>query len=168
MIKECKEDGFMKKKQELSNFPFLIERIREIVDNRLNEEEKLKDVCKLLRDNVSHYDWVGFYAVDKTRKNELVLGPFEGKPTEHVRISFGRGICGQAAELRKTFVVQDVSRETGYLSCSAKVKSEIVTPIFKNGKIVGELDIDSYTLSPFTDEDRRVLEKICEMVSKLL
>lgn len=119
-------------------------------------------------DNVSHYDWVGFYLVDKTRENELVLGPFEGEPTEHVRIPFGRGVCGQVVELGKTFIVQDVSKETSYLSCSPKVKSEIVVPIFKNGEIVGELDVDSHALSPFTGEDRVFLEKICEIVSKLL
>ena len=101
------------------------------------------------------------------RKKELLLGPFEGEPTEHVKISFSRGICGKAAEIKKTFVVQDVSKETNYLSCSPKVKSEIVVPIFKNGKIAGELDIDSHTPSPFTDEDKAFLEKICEMVSKL-
>jgi len=156
----------MKKKRELSIF--LIEKIREIVDSKLDKAGKLKGICKLLRDNVSHYDWVGFYLTDNARENELVLGPFEGEPTEHVRIPYGRGICGQAVELRKTFIVQDVSKETNYLSCSPKVKSEIVIPIFDNGEIVGELDIDSHTPSPFTDEDREFLEKVCETVSKLL
>ena len=146
---------------------FLTRKIREIVNSKLDRNGKLKAICKLLRENVPHYDWVGLYLTEK-RHNELVLGPFEGEPTEHVRIPFGRGICGQAAELKKTFIVQDVSKEMNYLSCSPKVKSEIVVPIFKNGEIVGELDIDSHTLSPFTDEDKAFLEKICEMVSKLL
>ncbi|MCW3994262.1 MAG: GAF domain-containing protein [Candidatus Bathyarchaeota archaeon] len=167
-IRKSQEGGCMKKKRELSNFLFLIEKIRKIVDSKPDKDGKLKAICKLLRDNISHYDWVGFYLTDKARKNELILGPFEGEPTEHVGIPFGRGICGQAAELRKTFIVQDVSKELNYLSCSPKVKSEIVIPIFKNGEIVGELDIDSHTLSPFTDEDREFLEKVCEMVSKLL
>ena len=165
-FRKSQEGGCMKKKRELSNF--LIEKIREIVDSKLDMDGKLRGICKLLRDNVSHYDWVGFYLTDKTRENELILGPFEGDPTEHVRLPFGRGICGQAAELRKTFIVQDVSKETNYLSCSPNVKSEIVIPIFKNGEIVGELDIDSHTPSPFTDEDREFLEKVCEMVSELL
>ena len=156
----------MKKKKELLNF--LTEKIREIANGELDKDGKLKTICKLLRDNVSHYDWVGFYFVDKTRQNELILGPFEGEPTEHIRIQFGRGICGQAAQLKRTFVVQDVSKEKNYLSCSPKVKSEIVIPIFKNGQIVGELDIDSHTLSVFTDEDKVFLGKVCEMVSRLL
>ena len=156
----------MKEKRELSNF--LTEKIRGIVNGKLDRDGKLKAICRLLRDNVSDYDWVGFYLVDGTRENELLLCSFEGEPTEHVRIPFGRGICGQAAKLRETFVVQDVSKQMNYLSCSPKVKSEIVVPIFKNGEIVGELDIDSHTLSSFTNEDKAFLEKICGIVSKLL
>lgn len=149
-------------------FGFLAKKIGEALKSRGNRDEKLKTICRLLRDNVSYYNWVGFYIVDKKRQDELVLGPFEGEPTEHTRIPFGRGICGQAAELRKTFLVQDVSKETNYLSCSANVKSEIVIPIFKNEEVVGELDIDSHALSPFTKEDEAFLKKIGEMASRIL
>ncbi len=124
-------------------------------------------MCKLLADNVSYYDWVGFYFVDKEKPNELVLGPFVGEPTEHVRIPFGKGICGQAASRKETFIVQDVAKESNYLSCSSKVKSEIVIPIFKNGELVGELDIDSHVASPFTSGDRIFLSKMVEMTSGL-
>lgn len=149
-------------------FDPLIRRSREILSDTKDRDEKLKAICKLLKLNVSYYNWVGFYIVDKKRRDELVLGPFEGEPTEHVRIAFGKGICGQAAKLRKTFLVQDISKETNYLSCSANVKSEIVIPIFKNEEIVGELDIDSHALSPFTEEDTVFLKKLGEMVSGLL
>lgn len=148
-------------------FRLLTQKVDEIVNNKQDRDESLKAICKLLKDNVSCYDWVGFYIVDKKRQNELLLGPFEGQPTEHVRIPFGKGICGQAAELRKTFIVQDVSRETNYLSCNPNVRSEIVSPIFRKGEVVGELDIDSHAHSPFTDEDEAFLKKIGEMVSKL-
>jgi GAF domain-containing protein len=148
-------------------FDLLVKRTDEILWNNSDKTAKLKAICRLLKENVPHYDWVGFYIVDKKRKDELVLGPFEGTPTEHVRIAFGKGICGQAARLGKTFLVQDVSKETNYLSCSADVKSEIVTPIFRNGQTVGELDIDSHVLSPFTKEDTTFLEKIAQIVSSL-
>ncbi|MGB9621131.1 MAG: GAF domain-containing protein [Brevinematia bacterium] len=69
---------------------------------------------------------------------------------------------------KATIIVQDVSKETNYLSCNPKVKSEIVIPIFKNGEIIGELDIDSHSLSPFTEEDRSFLENICKIVSEIL
>jgi len=147
---------------------FLAKRVGEVLESRANRDEKLRTVCRLLKDNVSYYSWVGFYIVDEKRIDELVLGPFEGESTEHTRIRFGRGICGQAAALGETFLVQDVSKETNYLSCNAKVKSEIVIPIFKRGKIVGELDIDSHVLSPFTKEDEAFLKRISEMVSKIL
>jgi len=147
-------------------FNFLLNRVREIVQESSDTNVKLLAICKLLVNNIPHYDWVGFYFVDRT-KRELVLGPFVGEPTEHVRIPFGKGICGQAAERKATFIIQDVSKETNYLSCSSKVQSEIVVPIFKNGEIVGELDIDSHTLSPFMEEDRKSLENVCEIVSKL-
>ena len=149
-------------------FDFLAKRVGEVLKSRTNRGEKLGTISRLLKDNVSYYNWVGFYIVDKERKNELVLGPFEGEPTEHTRISFGKGICGQAAALKETFLVQDVSKETNYLSCSASVKSEIVIPIFNKGRVVGELDIDSHVLSPFTEEDEAFLKKISEMVSKIL
>jgi L-methionine (R)-S-oxide reductase len=128
----------------------------------------LQAICDLLKQNVSHYDWVGFYLVDPDAERELVLGPFSGAPTDHVRIAFGQGICGQAAEQEKTWVVQDVSEQTNYLSCSLHVKSEIVVPIFKNGTVIGEIDIDSHTLSPFTQDDSVFLERIAVVVSGLL
>ena len=116
------------------------EKIRQEVDNitgqSLSKKEILQKICDLLHSRVSHYNWVGFYLTDPEKKDELVLGPFAGDPTEHTRIAFGQGICGQAAERRETFVVQDVSLETNYLACSPFVKSEIVIPIFKKGNVV--------------------------------
>ena len=75
---------------------------------------------------------------------------------------------GQAAQREETFVVQDVSRETNYLSCSPHVKSEIVVPVFKDGAVAGEIDIDSHALAPFTQEDREFLEKAATLLAKLL
>ena len=149
-------------------YGLLTQKVKEIVSSDLDGKGKLKTICRLLKDNVSYIDWIGFYLVDKEKPRELVLGPFEGEPTEHVRIPFGKGICGQAASLKKTFTVQDVSKETNYLSCSSKVKSEIVNPIFKNRKLVGELDIDSHTASPFSAEDEAFLRTIAQMVSEVL
>ena len=150
------------------SFEFLTERIGEALKGEEHRDEKLRTVCRLLKDNVPYYNWVGFYIVDEKRPNELVLGPFEGERTEHTRIPFGRGICGQAAQLERTFLVQDVSKEKNYLSCSTNVKSEIVVPIFKNKKVIGELDIDSHFLSPFTKQDEAFLKKLSEMVSRIL
>jgi len=133
-----------------------------------DRDEKLHAICALLEREIAHYDWVGFYLVDPARERELVLGPFVGAPTEHTRIAFGQGICGQAADTEMTFVIQDVSQETNYLSCSPHVKSEIVVPIFKEGEVVGEIDIDSHALAPFGDADNAFLEQVAALVAPLL
>ena len=147
-------------------FNLLLKQVKEILNSKSDRDEKLKAICQFLKDRVDYFDWVGFYIADIS-KRELFLGPYIGEPTEHKRIPFGRGICGQAAERKETFVVQDVSKQTNYLSCSPKVKSEIVVPIFKNGEVVGQIDIDSHTISPFTQEDRHLLKVICQALSKL-
>lgn len=143
----------------------LRQRIRTILDSPRSREARLQAVCEELKTSVPHYDWVGFYLVDSEAEEELVLGPYAGEPTEHVRIKFGQGICGQAASTRETFVIQDVTQETNYLSCSPDVKSEIVLPIFKDDELVGELDIDSHDLAPFSEADRRLLDRICRWVA---
>lgn len=144
----------------------LIEEVKKIVEGGGGNDEKLRAVCVLLEKKVQHYDWVGFYIADE-EKRILTLGPFVGEPTEHTRIAFGQGICGQAAEIKKPFVIQDVRKETNYLSCSVKVMSEIVLPVFKGDLIVGEIDIDSHTVSPFSEKDTVLLERVCELVAPL-
>ena len=150
----------------MGTFNLLINKILRIAKSASNRNEKLMNICKLLEDNVAYYDWVGFYMADES-KEVLTLGPFVGESTEHTSIRFGDGICGQAAVNQKTFIVQDVEAETNYLSCSPLVRSEIVVPIMKNDNVIGELDIDSHTTGPFTDEDSEFLENICNIVSQL-
>jgi len=145
----------------------LLEEIKIITDSSYEQYSKLSSVCKLLKENISYFDWVGFYLVDPANERELILGPFSGKSTEHIRIPFGKGICGQAADNEETFVVQDVEKEDNYLSCDINVKSEIVVPIFKNNKIVGELDIDSHKKNPFDNEVKLFLEEVCRVISKV-
>ncbi|MDK2886288.1 MAG: L-methionine (R)-S-oxide reductase [Thermosipho sp. (in: thermotogales)] len=134
----------------------------------LDKDDKrkfMKEICEILYNNVPYYDWVGFYMINE--KNLLELSEFVGEPTEHTEIPIGKGICGQAAEKKAVFIVQDVSKETNYLSCSPKVKSEIVIPIFKDGEVIGELDIDSHFIAPFDDRDKSFLEKICLEISRI-
>ena len=149
------------------NYSQLLRSIRKICVSKDTVDQKLSKVCILLQANIAYYDWVGFYLTDPNKERELVLGPYIGAPTEHTRIPYGQGICGQAADLEKTFIVQDVTLEPNYLSCSPDVRAEIVLPIFKNGSVVGELDIDSHDLAPFTGEDQQFLAELCSIVSEL-
>lgn len=128
---------------------------------------RLLQICELLEANVPHYNWVGFY-FKNGNKNELKLGPYVGEPTDHTIIPFGKGICGQVAVSNKNFVVPDVAAQDNYIACSITVKAEIVIPIFVNGENIGQIDIDSNTPDPFTEDDERFLEFVCALVSKTL
>ena len=141
----------------------ILVRLREVA-RQANAEDKLPfETVQLLKDNCPHYDWVGIYSLVST--DELVLGPFLGKPSPHTRIKIGSGICGAAAQQQNTIIVDDVNSDPRYLACSLETKSEIVVPIFKSGKVVGEIDIDSNTRAAFTEEDKRFLEEVCEILA---
>jgi L-methionine (R)-S-oxide reductase len=129
-------------------------------------EERLLQLCHLLRDNIDYYDWVGFY-FRNGEKEELVLGPYAGEATDHTIIPFGKGICGQVAVSNKNFVVPDVTAQDNYIACSISVKSEIVVPLFVDGENIGQIDIDSNIIDAFSELDERFLEFVNEEVAKL-
>ena len=135
----------------------------------VNETESLSiidEVVAYLYEHFDHYSWIGIYLVEGA---ELVLGPWRGKKaTEHTRIPIGKGICGSAAASGKTEVIDDVAADDRYLACFISTKSEIVVPIQKDGKIVGEIDIDSDTPNAFSHEDAAFLESIAELLSRYL
>lgn len=129
-------------------------------------DEKLQQLCHLLKENIDYYDWVGFY-FRNGEKEELVLGPYAGEATDHTVIPFGKGICGQVAVSNQNFVVPDVTAQDNYIACSITVKSEIVVPMFVNGRNIGQIDIDSNIIDAFTERDERFLEFVNEEVAKL-
>ena len=137
-----------------------------ISDTTISKNERLYKICELLESNIDYYNWVGFY-FKNGNKEELKLGPYVGEPTDHTIIPFGKGICGQVAVSNQNFVVPDVSTQDNYIACSITVKAEIVIPIFVNGENIGQIDIDSNTPDPFTEEDERFLEFVCDEVSRI-
>ncbi|NCF42579.1 MAG: GAF domain-containing protein [Bacteroidetes bacterium] len=149
------------------NFRGLKSKVKSLVDNAQNVEQTLLLICKLLKSEIPYYDWVGFYFKNGDKK-ELKLGPYAGSATDHTIIPFGKGICGQVAVSNKNFVVPDVKAQDNYIACSLTVKSEIVIPLFVNGENIGQIDIDSNTLNPFTKEDEEFLEFVCAKVAVLL
>jgi GAF domain-containing protein len=149
-------------------FTILKEKVSQIIDREADDTTlKMQKICDLLRENVSHYDWVGFYFKNGD-KRELKLECYAGEETDHTIIPFGKGICGQVAESNENFVVPDVQAQDNYIACSISVKSEIVVPLFKNGENIGQIDIDSDTPDPFTEEDERFLEFVNQKVSEIL
>lgn len=146
---------------------FLKNNILSILEKSTSVENKLQAICDFLKQEINYYDWVGFYFKNGD-KDELKLAQFAGEPTEHTIIPFGKGICGQVAVSNENFVVQDVQAQDNYISCGWKVKSEIVIPIFVDEKNIGQIDIDSHTVNPFSKEDEKLLEFICEQVAKIV
>ena len=137
------------------------------IEARLGEggdaDDVVRDIVELLHDRIGHYSWVGIYFVEQ---DELVVGPWKGpQATEHVRIPVGQGICGAAAASGQTEIVDDVNADPRYLACFASTRSEIVVPIAYDGRVVGEIDIDSDEPAAFGDEDRVFLERVAALIA---
>jgi len=136
-------------------YQLLLFQIREMIGNEDDLIANLANIAALLKQTFS-FLWAGFYLVNG---NELVLGPFQG-PVACTRIPFGKGVCGTAWKERRTIIVPDVEQFPGHIACNSESKSEIVVPLFENGKIFGVLDIDSDRLNAFDEIDAEYLEKI--------
>lgn len=149
------------------NVESINKKIENIFESNHDKNQILKEICDYLKAEIAYYDWVGFYFKNGD-KEELKLAEFAGEPTEHTIIPFGKGICGQVAVSNENFVVPDVSAQDNYISCGWKVKSEIVVPIFKNGINVGQIDIDSHEVDPFSKQDEILLESVCQKVAEIL
>ncbi|MFT4673921.1 MAG: L-methionine (R)-S-oxide reductase [Saprospiraceae bacterium] len=149
-------------------FETLKDQITVIIETTSNmPKERMEAICKTLKEHISYYDWVGFYFANHTQQT-LHLKAFAGAPTDHTVIPFGKGICGQVAVSNKNFVVPNVKAQENYIACSISVKAEIVIPLFKNGKNIGQIDIDSNTPNPFTKADEAFLTWVNEKVATML
>src|SRR3954468_18854416 len=125
----------------------------------------MERVVEALKREMPHYTWVGIYVLDG---DELVLGPFLGKPSPHTRIPLGNGICGAAATEKATIVVDDVNADPRYLACSIETKSEIVVPIMRGDEVLGEIDIDSDRPAAFGAADCALLEPVAALLAERL
>ena len=139
--------------------------IRRELETASEPIQAMTRVVRLLKERVPAYTWVGIY---KCAGDELLLGPFVGKPSPHTRIPLGRGICGAAATQKMTILVDDVHSDPRYLACSIETQSEIVVPIMRNGEVLGEIDIDSDKRAAFGDDDKRMLESVAGLLSEKL
>src|SRR3954462_4719567 len=125
----------------------------------------MERVVEILKREMPHYTWVGIYVLEG---DELVLGPFLGKPSPHTRIPIGSGICGAAARERETIIVDDVNADSRYLACSLETRSEIVVPVMSGERVLGEIDIDSDRSAAFGSADKRLLESVASLLVTVL
>lgn len=140
--------------------------IMELLDKGRSEpfNKVLESMAAALKGNFGHYTGVYMYLV---QGDTLVLGAFHGRPTEHTRIPVGVGICGRAARVKDTVTVDDVNADSEYLACSLETRSEIVVPILRDERVLGEIDIDSDVPAAFTDADRAFLERVARRLADL-
>ena len=139
--------------------------IKALIDGEPDLTANLANIAAALKEQFGWF-WVGFYMVKENTNagsSELVLGPFQG-PVACTRIKKGRGVCGAAWEQGKTLIVDDVEKFPGHIACSSASKSEIVVPVFKNGTILGVLDVDSERSAHFDETDQQYLEKIVALI----
>ena len=149
-------------------FQIVVSKIRHLAITAKDFASLQRFSVDLIAEQLPNYDWVGFYMLDPSDDGVLVLGSFHGAPTEHIRIPVTQGICGAAVAQGETVIVKDVSSDPRYLSCSIDTKSEIVVPIRVNGKVVGEIYIDSHALNAFGPADRTFLEECAAVFGQFL
>ena len=138
-----------------------------ISQSDLDWKTRLDTICKLLREAVPHYNWVGFYFANHQTKT-LHLKAFSGIPTDHTEIPFGKGICGQVALSNENFMVPDVKAQDNYIACDIAVRSELVVPLFIDGINIGQIDIDSNALDPFQKSDEILCQAVAEKVARFI
>ncbi|WP_433755551.1 GAF domain-containing protein [Nocardia sp. CA-135398] len=136
----------------------LIAQAEALVAGETDRIANAANLAALVFHALTEVNWVGFYFFDG---HELVVGPFQGKPA-CVRIAIGKGVCGTAADTRKTQLVPDVHAFPGHIACDAETRSEIVVPLVRDNILVGVFDLDSPQPNRFDDVDRKGLESIAQ------
>lgn len=146
--------------EKAARYEAVAEEIAAVLAGEPNLVARMATVAAMLAASFDHYFWTGFYVVDPARRDELVVGPYQGT-LGCMRIAFGRGVCGTAAATRTTQVVADVHAFPGHIACDSRSASEIVAPVFgPDGALIAVFDVDSETLAAFDGVDRDGLERI--------
>lgn len=143
-------------------FMDLLNKVKAIVDKNAPLYSNLSNVSAVLNE-LGDLNWCGFYIA---QGDTLFVGPFQGD-VACVRIPFGKGVCGTSALKQETIIVPNVNEFPGHIACSSLSKSEIVTPIIKNGTTVGVIDIDSPVYSRFSNKDKEFLELVADSLKEL-
>jgi GAF domain-containing protein len=137
--------------------------VRMVVEQSPSYSDAMLQAVNVLKQEMPDYSWVGIYLLDG---QDLILGPYKGKPSPHTRIPMNQGICGAAASARETIIIDDVDADPRYLACSLETRSEIVVPIMRGGDVLGEIDVDSDKKAAFGPADRELLEAVADLLAK--
>lgn len=148
----------------MTDYSMLCKQLSALSEDNPHRIAKLANASALLYASLDRLNWAGFYFLEQ---NELVLGPFQGKPACIV-LKPGRGVCGTAAAEDRTIVVPDVHAFSGHIACDSASRSEIVIPLHQNGAVIGVLDIDSPFPDRFSDTDRAGLEQFAAVLEQSL
>jgi L-methionine (R)-S-oxide reductase len=140
----------------------VLSNVRTAIDRAPSYSDALRQAVNVLKDLMPDYTWVGVYVLEGS---DLILGPYRGKPSPHIRIPLNQGICGAAASSKETIVVDDVDADPRYLACSLETRSEIVVPIMHGSRVLGEIDIDSDKKAAFGSADRELLEAVATLLA---
>lgn len=146
----------------MTGYDTVLDELRAAIGDESDSHRAMQRTVEILKGRMPDYSWVGIYLLEG---DELVLGPYLGKPSPHTRIPLNRGICGAAASQQQTIVVDDVNADPRYLACSIETRSEIVVPIMRDGRVLGEIDIDSDQLAAFGPGDRALVESAAALVA---
>lgn len=141
-------------------YEYLIKYLESTIEDEKNFIANISNASAIINENLDNLNWAGFYLYDGA---ELVLGPFQGKPA-CVRIKLNKGVCGTAAFEKKSLIVPNVHEFPGHIACDAASNSEIVIPMYKNDKLIGVLDLDSFEYNNFDETDKLYLEKVVEII----
>ena len=142
----------------------LVEEIGAVLDGEPDRTARMATVAAMLAEAFAHFSWTGFYVVDPTRTDALVVGPYQGA-LGCLRIAFDRGVCGAAARTRQTQIVDDVDAFPGHIACDSRSRSEIVVPVLdRAGALIAVLDVDATELAAFDAQDAAGLEAIVREV----
>lgn len=147
-----------------TNYSMLTKQLESLIEDEHHLIAILSNTSALINDTLDQVNWVGFYLIED---NELILGPFQGRPA-CVHIEIGKGVCGTAVSENATQRVSDVHQFPGHIACDANSKSEIVIPIHINNEIIGVLDIDAPIKDKFTKDDQEGLEQVVQILEKQL
>lgn len=150
-----------------ARYAAVAQEIAAVLDGEPNRTARMATIASMLASSFEHYFWTGFYVVDPDRPRELVVGPYQGT-LGCLRIAFGRGVCGAAAQTGETQLVPDVHAFPGHIACDAASRSELVVPVWRDGAVIAVIDLDSPDPARFDEADAQGIARLAEAIAQAI